>query len=176
MAYGIVSIIAYLIFLIWVVATYDQGNDSTPYKPFGAGVVTLAAAMGQAFSIQSFFIPVLKKNENPSKYTFYTMLAYIIGGLAYYYIAYMGSIGTNPSKKVSGTGPSCPRNPDRTQSSNTSAATPGKSTSSRPSTSSTSTQCFLSSCSSASTCGFMQEEDVWSVQDWRVGGQEGQPC
>lgn len=53
----------------------------------------MAAAMGQAFSIQSFFIPVLKKNSNPQKYVFYTMLAYIIGGLAYYDIAYMGSFG-----------------------------------------------------------------------------------
>lgn len=53
----------------------------------------MAAAMGQAFSIQSFFIPVLKKNPNPEKYIFYTMLAYIIGGSAYFYIAYMGSFG-----------------------------------------------------------------------------------
>jgi membrane protein YqaA with SNARE-associated domain len=49
--------------------------------------------MGQAFSIQSFFIPVLKKNPNPSRYTFYTMIAYILGACAYYYIAYMGSFG-----------------------------------------------------------------------------------
>jgi len=53
----------------------------------------MAAAMGQAFSIQSFFIPVLKKNNKPQHYVFYTMLAYIIGGLAYYDIAYMGSFG-----------------------------------------------------------------------------------
>ena len=65
MAYGIISIIVYLIFLIWVVATYDQGNNDTPYNPFGSGIVTLAASMGQAFSIQSFFIPVLKKNNYP---------------------------------------------------------------------------------------------------------------
>jgi hypothetical protein len=55
--------------------------------------VILAAAMGQAYSIQSFFIPVLKKNDKPKKYLFYTMLAYILGGGAYFYIAYMGSFG-----------------------------------------------------------------------------------
>lgn len=49
--------------------------------------------MGQAFSIQSFFIPVLKKNPNAKKYTVYTLIAYISGGLAYLYIGYMGSIG-----------------------------------------------------------------------------------
>lgn len=62
-------------------------------KPFGTGAVNLAAAMGQAFSIQSFFIPVIKKAPNPSKYTLYVLIAYIAGGLAYYYIAYAGSVG-----------------------------------------------------------------------------------
>jgi hypothetical protein len=102
MAYGIISIIVYLLFLIWVVATYEQGNNATPYNAFGSGIVTLAASMGQAFSIQSFFIPVLKKNKYPQKYAFYTMLAYIIGGLAYYYIAYMGSIGKSDQTQASG--------------------------------------------------------------------------
>lgn len=49
--------------------------------------------MGQAYSIQSFFIPVLKKNPNLKKYVLYTMIAYIIGGTVYFYIAYMGSFG-----------------------------------------------------------------------------------
>lgn len=93
MAYGIISIITYLIFLIWVVSTAQQGNDKVDYKAFGSGAVSMAAAMGQAFSIQSFFIPVLKKNPNPSKYVFYTAVAYLAGGFAYFYIAYMGSFG-----------------------------------------------------------------------------------
>jgi membrane protein YqaA with SNARE-associated domain len=63
------------------------------YQAFGSGAVSMAAAMGQAFSIQSFFIPVLKKNPNPEKYIFYTMLAYVVGGCAYFYIGYMGSFG-----------------------------------------------------------------------------------
>ena len=50
--------------------------------------------MGGAFSVQSFFIPVLKKNPNKSKYVFYTLLAYIIGGTCYLYIAFMGSVGS----------------------------------------------------------------------------------
>ena len=63
----------------------------------------LAAAMGGAYSIQSFFIPVLKKNPKSHKYVFYTMLAYILGGLAYLYIAYMGSFGKTYLIKEFGT-------------------------------------------------------------------------
>ena len=49
--------------------------------------------MGQAFAIQTFFIPVLKKNPNVGSYLFYTALAYAIGTAAYMYIAYAGSFG-----------------------------------------------------------------------------------
>lgn len=49
--------------------------------------------MGNAFAIQGFFIPVLKRNKNPEKYVWYTFLAYLIGGMAYYYISYMGAMG-----------------------------------------------------------------------------------
>lgn len=94
MAYGIISIITYVIFLIWVVATSEQGNDQVQFNAFGTGAASLAASMGQAYSIQSFFIPVLKKNPNPKKYILYTMIAYIVGGSVYFYIAYMGSFGT----------------------------------------------------------------------------------
>jgi len=93
MALGIVSIIAYVLFLIWVVVTYDQGYNNYEYIPFGTGYINMAAAMGQAFSIQSFFIPVLKKNKNPKRHGFYVLIAYVFGTIAYYYIAYMGSVG-----------------------------------------------------------------------------------
>ncbi len=94
MGYGIISIVSYLIFLIWVIATYNQGDNSTEYKPFGSGAASLAAAMGGAFAIQQFFIPVLKKNPNPQKYTLYTFIAFIFGSFAFLYIAYVGSIGS----------------------------------------------------------------------------------
>ena len=53
----------------------------------------MAAIMGQAFSIQQFFIPVLKKNDRPNRYLLYVIIAYLVGGFVYYYVAYMGSIG-----------------------------------------------------------------------------------
>jgi hypothetical protein len=102
MAYGIISIITYVLFLLWVVITYNQGYNNAELKPFGSGAVNLAAAMGQAFSIQSFFIPVIKKAPNPSKYTLYVLIAYITGGLAYYYIAYAGSVGNISSTQAFG--------------------------------------------------------------------------
>ena len=94
MAYGIISIIIYALFLVWADATYDKGNYSVEYKAFGSGAVNLAAAMGQAFSIQAFFIPILKKTDDPKKYNMLTLTAYIVGILAYFYIAYAGSLGT----------------------------------------------------------------------------------
>ena len=92
MAYGIISIVGYVIFLVWVISTTPSGNNHWP--AFGSGEVNLAAAMGGAFSIQTFFIPVLKKNSNPKKYTFFTLLAYIVGSAVYMYIAFVGGLGT----------------------------------------------------------------------------------
>lgn len=57
--------------------------------------INLASSMGQAFAIQSFFIPVIKKNPNVNNYLKYTAIAYLIGTAAYMYIAYMGSFGKN---------------------------------------------------------------------------------
>jgi predicted branched-subunit amino acid permease len=53
----------------------------------------LAAAMGMAFAIQTFFIPILRKNPKENQYSFFTLLAYILGGAAYMYIAFMGAFG-----------------------------------------------------------------------------------
>jgi hypothetical protein len=53
----------------------------------------LAAAMGGAFSIQTFFIPVLRRNPNQKNYAFFTLLAYIAGSIVYFYIAYAGAEG-----------------------------------------------------------------------------------
>jgi hypothetical protein len=56
-------------------------------------MVSLAASMGQAFSIQTIFIPVLRKNKNQNRYQSYTMITFIAGFCIYMYIAYMGAYG-----------------------------------------------------------------------------------
>lgn len=91
MGYGIVSIISFCIFLVWLLATAPPGNNKVPL--FGSEGVNLAAAMSEGFAIQIFFIPVLKELPDPSKYVKYTFLAYLIGGLVYCYIAFAGAYG-----------------------------------------------------------------------------------
>jgi len=91
MGYGIASILGYLIFLIWVISSRPPGPTSIP--AFGTRVAGFAAMMGSAFSIQGFFIPVLKGYKKESKHIWILFLAYIIGSAAYYYIAYMGAFG-----------------------------------------------------------------------------------
>lgn len=91
MGYGVVSIVGYLLFLIWVVSATPSGNNHVP--TVGTGVSSFAAMMGNAFSIQGFFIPVMKCYKNEAKHNLILFLAFLIGGIAYYYIAFMGSFG-----------------------------------------------------------------------------------
>jgi amino acid permease len=91
LGYGIISIVGYCIFLIWLLASAPSGDETIPIA--GSGEVNMAASMGQAFAIQTFFIPVLKELPNPEKYARYTFIAYAIGCTVYIYIGYMGSFG-----------------------------------------------------------------------------------
>jgi amino acid permease len=59
LGYGVISIFGYCIFLIWLLASAPSGPMEIP--EFGTGGVNLAASMGQAFAIQTFFIPVLRE-------------------------------------------------------------------------------------------------------------------
>lgn len=77
-----------------MLADAPTGENKMPV--FGPGSINLASSMGQAFAIQTFFIPVLKKNPNVGKYQIYTALANGIGVIAYLYIGYMGSYGMFP--------------------------------------------------------------------------------
>jgi len=91
LGYGVISIIGYCIFLIWLISSAPSGPKTIPL--FGSGAVNLAASMGQAFAIQTFFIPVLREMPDEKNYTRYTLIAYLIGGTIYLYIAYAGSFG-----------------------------------------------------------------------------------
>ena len=53
--------------------------------------VDLAAALGQGFAIQSFFIPILKQNINRHLYSKILLLTYVIGTIVYTYIGYSGA-------------------------------------------------------------------------------------
>lgn len=66
MAYGICTMVVYIIFLIWVLVTGNQGNSSQSYTAFGSenSWITLTSAMAQGFIIQVFLVPLLRKNNN----------------------------------------------------------------------------------------------------------------
>ena len=91
MGYGVASIIGYLLFLIWVIATKPSGPNTFP--SLGTGIAGFASMMGSAFSIQGFFIPVLRSHPNPKNHVFILFMTYVFGILAYYYIAFMGAFG-----------------------------------------------------------------------------------
>ena len=59
----------------------------------GSKGMELAAALGQGYAIQSFFIPVLKKNKEINNHKYYLFMAFVIGCIVYSYIAFMGSYG-----------------------------------------------------------------------------------
>ena len=68
MAYGVVSICAYLCFLVWVAitrnsGTYPAGSVNVFSTNFGQ-IGGLASTMGTAFSVQGFFVIVLKRHKN----------------------------------------------------------------------------------------------------------------
>jgi hypothetical protein len=93
MGYGIISIAGYLIFLVWVVSTRPSGPNTVP--AFGTEIAGFAATMGSAFTIQAYFIPVLKEYPKSSRYVWIIFVSYVFGTLVYYYISFMGSFGKN---------------------------------------------------------------------------------
>jgi hypothetical protein len=90
LAYGIISTIGYCLFIIfmWINAPHGPIQFVTVDKHFPQ----LAAALGQGFTIQTFFIPILKKNPNRSMYKQLVKITYIIGGLVYAFIGYGGAL------------------------------------------------------------------------------------
>lgn len=55
----------------------------------------LAAALAQGFAIQTFFIPILKKNPNKKLYKLLLGATYIVGTIVYGFISYAGAYSKN---------------------------------------------------------------------------------
>ncbi len=99
LAYGILSVvgnfcckIGYVLFLFWLTLTTDSGPKKIPATH--PDFVDLAAALAQGFAIQTFFIPILKKNPNNKLYKKMLGLTYVIGTIIYLFIAYSGAYST----------------------------------------------------------------------------------
>ncbi len=53
--------------------------------------VDFAAALGQGFAIQTFFIPILRKNKSRNLYKVILGVTYVLGILVYTFIGYSGA-------------------------------------------------------------------------------------
>ena len=90
LAYGIISIIVYIIFLFWAQVTAPSGEKQI--SPAELTFVDLAASLTMAFAVQSLVDEVLLKNTTPDKYSRCILIMTIIGISAYLFISY-GSYG-----------------------------------------------------------------------------------
>lgn len=89
MAYGIISIITYLLFLAWAQTTAPSGTSTIP--AFGSPY-RLASALQMAFGIQDFVMQNIIKNPNRHQYGQMIGQTFLIGILSYGFITY-GSFG-----------------------------------------------------------------------------------
>jgi amino acid permease len=92
LAYGIISTIGYCFFILYMWINAPSGTKH--FASFDSHFPQLAAALGQGFSIQAFFVPILKKNENKNNYKQLVKYAYLIGAIVYAFIGYGGSLST----------------------------------------------------------------------------------
>jgi len=81
--------IGYILFLIWLTLTTKPGPNKIPATH--SDFVDLAAALAQGFAIQTFFIPILKKNPNQKLYKKLLSITYVIGTIVYIFIGYSGA-------------------------------------------------------------------------------------
>lgn len=90
LAYGIISIISYLIFLLWAQLTTPPGPHTVQVEgqPY-----LLASTLMMAYSIHDFMVQNIIKNPRREEYIPIVNATFIIGTLVYTYIA-MGAFGT----------------------------------------------------------------------------------
>lgn len=58
----------------------------------GPAYSNLAAALGQGFAIQTFFIPILKHNNDRKNYKNLVAITYLAGIIIYGFIGYVGAL------------------------------------------------------------------------------------
>ena len=90
LAYGVVSIIGYVIFLIWAQITAPKGENTV--KPFGESYPNFSAVLMFALAIHDFVVQVLIHNPNRQDYTKIIFLTYVFGASAYLFMG-LGSFG-----------------------------------------------------------------------------------
>lgn len=110
LGYGILSMIAYAMFIVWIMTKKTTYPESVPIEK--DTFVELGAAMSQGFSIHNMMIPIILRSQNPQDYkkilSNYFLLTnivnvFVIGGLFYTFVAY-GSFGLINRHPLSGSG------------------------------------------------------------------------
>ena len=86
LAYGIISIIVYLAFLVWALISAPSGGKRI--EPVEPEFVDLAASLTMAFAIQTIVDEVLLKNTTPNKYSRCILMVSFISILTYLFICY----------------------------------------------------------------------------------------
>lgn len=93
MGYGILSIVGYMIFVAWLLASAPTGDHVYPVGTWK--FADLCDTLATAFSLQGVFIPILRKNRLPDQNNLLLLMAYVLGGLVYAYIGFAGSFGNS---------------------------------------------------------------------------------
>lgn len=91
LAYGIVSIVSYVLFLCW--ALYDSRNlEKTNEMPiFSWNFSTLCDTLNTGLNVQGIFIPLLNKNFDPQLNNPILILLFTCGFLIYASIGFIGA-------------------------------------------------------------------------------------
>ena len=90
LAYGIISIVTYLLFLVWAFFTAPSGPNTVPVA---GPPVTLIATLMMGYSIHDFLVQNLIKNPRRYEYQGVVKSTFFLGTLAYAYMTF-GSYGT----------------------------------------------------------------------------------
>jgi hypothetical protein len=97
LAFGIISIITYIFFLIWAQATAPEGTQAVPAN---GNPVILAAVLIGAYEIHDFLAQNLLKNPRREEYQSVVKHTFLFGGLCYVFVT-LGSLGTSLLKQQS---------------------------------------------------------------------------
>lgn len=87
-AFGILSTVAYICFLIWAYSTASYEPKKLP--AVGPKYVDLGASLMMGYSIHGFYIQYLFKTTTKDKFTKILIAVFIAGFLIYTFISYSG--------------------------------------------------------------------------------------
>lgn len=93
MGYGIISIICYVLFVVWMFVTRPMPEDSKPVPLYTNSFVEMASTLALAIGIQTVFVPLVRANRDQSKGQFILLLSFLIGCSTYAYVSIFGGIG-----------------------------------------------------------------------------------